>query len=36
MMELMFKEGCEALEEIGDKARDAGVAYEREVAEGDI
>ncbi len=35
LMELMFKEGSEALEEIGDKARDAGVAYERAVAEGD-
>ena len=35
LMELMFKEGGEALEEIGDMARDAGVAYERAVAEGD-
>jgi nucleotide-binding universal stress UspA family protein len=35
LMELMFKEGSEALEEIGDKARDAGVAYERTIAEGD-
>jgi nucleotide-binding universal stress UspA family protein len=35
LMELMFKEGDEALEEIEDMARDAGVAYEREVAEGD-
>jgi len=35
LMELMFKEGGEALEEIGDMARDAGVAYERVVAEGD-
>ncbi|MDD2836447.1 MAG: universal stress protein [Methanothrix sp.] len=35
LMELMFKEGCEALEEIGDKARDAGVAYERTIAQGD-
>lgn len=35
LMELMSKEGCKALEEIGDKARDAGVAYERAVAEGD-
>jgi nucleotide-binding universal stress UspA family protein len=35
LMELMFKEGSEALEEIGDKARDAGVAYERAIAEGD-
>jgi nucleotide-binding universal stress UspA family protein len=35
LMELMFKEGSEALEEIGDKARDAGVAYERALAEGD-
>ena len=35
LMELMFKEGSEALEEIGDMARDAGVAYERVVAEGD-
>ena len=35
LMELMLKEGSEALEEIGDKARDAGVAYERAVAEGD-
>ena len=35
LMELMFKEGSEALEEIGDTARDAGVAFERVVAEGD-
>jgi nucleotide-binding universal stress UspA family protein len=35
LMELMFKEGGEALEEIEDMARDAGVAYERVVAEGD-
>ncbi|MDD4446804.1 MAG: universal stress protein, partial [Methanothrix sp.] len=35
LMELMFKEGSEALEEIGDKARDAGVAYERTIAQGD-
>ena len=35
LMELMFKEGDEALEEIEDMARDAGVAYERVVAEGD-
>jgi len=35
LMELMFKEGDEALEEIDDMARDAGVAYERVVAEGD-
>ena len=35
LMELMFKEGSEALEEIEDMARDAGVAYERVVAEGD-
>jgi nucleotide-binding universal stress UspA family protein len=35
LMELMFKDGNEALEEIGDLARDAGVAYERVVAEGD-
>ncbi|MHB8120456.1 MAG: universal stress protein [Methanothrix sp.] len=35
LMELMFKEGSEALEEIGDMTRDAGVAYERAVAEGD-
>lgn len=35
LMELMFKEGSEALEEIEDMARDAGVAYERMVAEGD-
>jgi len=35
LMELMFKEGSEALEEIEDKARDAGVAYERAIAKGD-
>ena len=35
LMELMFKEGSEALEEIEDMARDAGVAYDRVVAEGD-
>ncbi|MCX6679993.1 MAG: universal stress protein [Methanothrix sp.] len=35
LVELMFKEGSEALEEIEDMARDAGVAYERVVAEGD-
>ena len=35
LMELMFKEGGEALEEIGDLARDAGVAFERTEAEGD-
>ncbi|MCX6678720.1 MAG: universal stress protein [Methanothrix sp.] len=35
LMGLMFKEGSEALEEIGDMARDAGVAYERVLAEGD-
>ncbi|MDQ1262417.1 MAG: hypothetical protein QG575_1598 [Euryarchaeota archaeon] len=35
LMELMFKEGSEVLEEIGDRARDAGVAYERAIAEGD-
>ena len=35
LMELMFKEGGEALEEIEDMARDAGVAYERALAEGD-
>jgi len=35
LMELMFKEGSEALEEIEDMARDAGVAYERVLAEGD-
>jgi nucleotide-binding universal stress UspA family protein len=35
LMELMQKEGSEALEEIGNMARDAGVAYERVVAEGD-
>jgi nucleotide-binding universal stress UspA family protein len=35
LTELMHKEGSEALEEIGDMARDAGVAYERVVAEGD-
>ena len=35
LMELMFKEGSEALEEVEDMARDAGVAYERVVAEGD-
>jgi nucleotide-binding universal stress UspA family protein len=35
LMELMFKDGGEALEEIGDMARDAGVAYERVVAQGD-
>jgi nucleotide-binding universal stress UspA family protein len=35
LMELMSREGSEALEEIGDMARDAGVAYERVVAEGD-
>jgi nucleotide-binding universal stress UspA family protein len=35
LMELMFKEGDEALEEIEDMSRDAGVAYERVVAEGD-
>jgi nucleotide-binding universal stress UspA family protein len=35
LMELMFREGSEALEEIGDMARDAGVAYERVIAEGD-
>lgn len=35
LMELMFKEGGEALEEIEDMARDAGVAYERVIAEGD-
>jgi nucleotide-binding universal stress UspA family protein len=35
LMELMFTEGGEALEEIEDMARDAGVDYEREVAEGD-
>jgi nucleotide-binding universal stress UspA family protein len=35
LMELMFKEGSEALEEIGDMARDAGVAYERTIAQGD-
>ncbi len=35
LMELMFKEGSEALEEIGDIARDAGVAYESVIAEGD-
>ncbi len=35
LMELMFKEGDEALEEIEDMARDAVVAYERVVAEGD-
>jgi nucleotide-binding universal stress UspA family protein len=35
LMELMSREGSEALEEIGDMARDAGVAYERAVAEGD-
>jgi nucleotide-binding universal stress UspA family protein len=35
LVELMFREGSEALEEIGDKARDAGVAYERAIAQGD-
>jgi len=35
LMELMLKEGGEALEEIGDMARDANVAYERVVVEGD-
>jgi nucleotide-binding universal stress UspA family protein len=35
LMELMFTEGGEALEEIEDMARDAGVAYERVIAEGD-
>ena len=35
LMELMLKEGSEAMEEIGDMARDAGVAYEKKVAEGD-
>ncbi|MFZ2472947.1 MAG: universal stress protein [Methanothrix sp.] len=35
LMELMFKEGSEALEEIEDMARDAGVAYNRVIAEGD-
>jgi nucleotide-binding universal stress UspA family protein len=35
LIELMNKEGSEALEEIGDMARDAGVAYESAVAEGD-
>jgi nucleotide-binding universal stress UspA family protein len=35
LMELMFKEGSEALEEIEDMARDVGVAYERVIAEGD-
>ena len=31
----MFKEGGEALEEIEDMAKDAGVAYNRVIAEGD-
>ncbi len=35
LMELMFKEGSEALEEIEDMAQDAGVLYERVLAEGD-
>jgi len=35
LMELMFTEGGEAEAEIEDMARDAGVAYERVVAEGD-
>ena len=35
LMELMFTEGGEAEAEIEDMARDAGVAYERAVAEGD-
>ena len=35
LMQLMAKEGSDALEEIGDKARDAGIAYERAVFEGD-
>lgn len=35
LMELMFKEGGEALSEIEDMARDAGVAYEKTIAEGD-
>lgn len=35
LMELMIKEGNEALEEIGDKACDAGVAYESCTRQGD-
>ncbi len=35
LMELMIKEGEEALGEIGNKARDAGVAYEKATEEGD-
>jgi len=35
LMELMLKEGGEATAEIEDMARDAGVAYERVLAEGD-
>ena len=35
LMQLMHKEGGEAMEEIEDMARDAGVAYERALAEGD-
>ncbi len=35
MMQLMHREGGEIIEEIEDMAWDAGVAYERAVAEGD-
>lgn len=35
LMDLMFKEGSEAVAEIKEMARDAGVAFEKIVAEGD-
>jgi nucleotide-binding universal stress UspA family protein len=35
LMQLMIKEGSDVMAEIEDMARDAGVAYEKEVAEGD-